>query len=163
MAKPSIAAMILDVRYATIDERIGRVVNGLQRIGGIAALIEAAAFVVGFGLFATVLSELGGGNLGPVRTVAFLADNTATLYLWNLVIYVVFGLALVVCRREEEINAYYSGENGGNQTGAKPSEERAGHNGPEKQQEGRKFLLAQRVEQHLDEGHDAHETDRHPV
>jgi hypothetical protein len=53
--------------------------NNLQRMGGVAALIEAAAFVVGFGLFATVLADLGSGDLDPGQTVAFLADNLAII------------------------------------------------------------------------------------
>lgn len=71
-------------------------VNDLQKMGGVAALIEAAAFVVGFVLFATVLAPLADGDLDPDQTVAFLADNVAILYLWNLIIYVVFGIFLVV-------------------------------------------------------------------
>lgn len=67
-----------------------------QTIGGLAALIEAAAFVVGFVMFATVLADLGSDDLDASQTVAFLADNQAVLQLWILVIYVVFGIFLVV-------------------------------------------------------------------
>lgn len=65
-------------------------------MGGFAALIDAAAFVVGFVLFATGLADLESEELDPVQTVAFLADNAAILYLWNLIIYVIFGIFLVV-------------------------------------------------------------------
>ena len=68
----------------------------LQKIGGIAALVEAATFVVGFVLLFTVLAPIGAGNLDPVESVAFLADNQAVMYTFNLVIYVVFGAFLVV-------------------------------------------------------------------
>lgn len=68
----------------------------LQRMGGIAALIEAAAYVVGIGLGFTLLASYMTGTLGPEQTVAFLADNEAIMYVWNLIIYVVFGVFLVV-------------------------------------------------------------------
>lgn len=68
----------------------------LQRMGGVAALIEAAAYVVGIGLGFTLLASYMTGALGPEQTVAFLADNQAILYVWNLIIYVVFGIFLVV-------------------------------------------------------------------
>jgi hypothetical protein len=66
-----------------------------QRIGGIAALIEAATFIVGIAMFATVLSDYTTGDPTPTESVAFLVDNQAALYIWNVVIFIVFGLALV--------------------------------------------------------------------
>jgi hypothetical protein len=69
--------------------------NDLQKLGGIAALIEAATFVVGFGLLFTLLAPLA-GDVDPGQLVAFLADNQAIMYAWNLIIYVVFGIFLVV-------------------------------------------------------------------
>jgi hypothetical protein len=71
----------------------------LQKVGGVAALVAAATFVVGFALLATVLDDtvLGTGSVDPEgRFVAELADNEAIIHLWNTVIYVVFGVALVV-------------------------------------------------------------------
>lgn len=71
--------------------------KNLQKLGGVAALIEAAAFVVGFALFLTVLVPAGyDSGDDPVQSVAFLADNQALMYTWNLIIYVVFGISLVV-------------------------------------------------------------------
>ena len=70
--------------------------NDLQKMGGVAALIEAATFVVGFALFFTLLAPYATGDVDPVQTVAFLADNQAILYVWNLIIYVLFGVFLVV-------------------------------------------------------------------
>jgi len=67
-----------------------------QKMGGIAALIEAGTFVVGFVLLFTLLAPLAEGNLDPVENVAFLAENQTIIYIWNLIIYVVFGLFLVV-------------------------------------------------------------------
>ena len=70
--------------------------NDLQKMGGVAALIEAATFVVGIALAFTILAPYATGDLDPGQTVAFLADNGAILYLWNLIIYVLFGVFLVV-------------------------------------------------------------------
>jgi Domain of unknown function (DUF4386) len=68
--------------------------NNLQKMGGVAALIEAAAYMVGFGLYFTLLDS--SGYVGPVRKVAFLVDKQAIIYVGNLFIYVVFGAFLVV-------------------------------------------------------------------
>jgi hypothetical protein len=62
----------------------------------VAALFEAATYVVGMGLLFTILSPYGSGELDPVQTVAFLIDNHAIMYIWNLIIYVAFGVFLVV-------------------------------------------------------------------
>ena len=70
--------------------------NDFKKMGGIAALIMAATFVVGIGLAATSLASYAGGDLDPVQKVALLADNQATIYIWNQIIYVVFGIFLVV-------------------------------------------------------------------
>jgi hypothetical protein len=68
--------------------------NKLQTMGGVAALIEAAAYVVGFGLYLTLLNS--SGYVGPVQKVAFIVDHQAIIYTGNLFIYVVFSVFLVV-------------------------------------------------------------------
>ena len=68
--------------------------SDLQKLGGIAALIEAALYVTGFGLFLTILDP--SGYEGHVQKVTFLADKQVALYIANLLIYVVFGVVLVV-------------------------------------------------------------------
>jgi hypothetical protein len=72
--------------------------TNLQRVGGVAALLEAATFVVGFALFATLLASADYGSLDvdPAEHVAFLADNQTVLYVWHLIVYVAFGAFLVV-------------------------------------------------------------------
>lgn len=60
-----------------------------------AALVAAATFVFGFALFASVLSDYTTGDPTPAESVAFLVDHQGTLYLWNTVILIVFGIALV--------------------------------------------------------------------
>jgi hypothetical protein len=66
-----------------------------QQIGGIAALSAAGTFVFGFALFATLLSDYTTGDPPPGESVAFVADNEAALYVWNLVILIVFGVVFV--------------------------------------------------------------------
>lgn len=68
----------------------------LQKIGGVAALIEAATFVVGFVLLVTLLAPTAAVDVDPGQSVAFLVDNQAIIYIWNIIIYVVFGVLLVV-------------------------------------------------------------------
>ena len=70
----------------------------MQRAGGIAALIEALAFIIGFALFLTRIDSenYGGDGSDPIANAQFLADNEILMYAWNMVIYVVFGIALVV-------------------------------------------------------------------
>ncbi len=70
----------------------------LQKAGGIAALLQAATFVVGFVLFVTLIASADYGNLDidPTEQVEFLADNQAIMYTWHLIIYVAFGVFLVV-------------------------------------------------------------------
>lgn len=72
--------------------------NNFQKMGGIAALIEAATFVVGLALFLTLLASANYGSLeiDPIRHVAFLANNQSILQSWYLIIYMVFGVGLVV-------------------------------------------------------------------
>lgn len=72
--------------------------KGLQRAGGVAALIEAATFIVGFVMFFTLLESEGYGAAATTAeaNAAFLADNQGIMYAWNFIIYVLFGIALVV-------------------------------------------------------------------
>jgi hypothetical protein len=61
-------------------------------------LAAAATFVAGFALYFTLLipARYGSLNVDPAKHAAFLVDNRATMYAWNLIIYVVFGVLLVV-------------------------------------------------------------------
>jgi len=65
-----------------------------QKWGGIAALYEAAAYLLGMAFF--ILAVDYSGVADPVQKVVLLAENQAMMYIMNLVIYVVFGIALVV-------------------------------------------------------------------
>jgi hypothetical protein len=65
------------------------------RTGGIAALVAAATFVVGIVMFVTVMSDYATGDPSPSESVAFLVDNQLAFQIWNIIIYLCFGIALV--------------------------------------------------------------------
>ena len=66
----------------------------LQKSGGIAALYEAAAYIVGMIGFLSVVNVSSVAD--PVRQVALMADNLAFLYILHLFVYVVWGIFMVV-------------------------------------------------------------------
>jgi hypothetical protein len=66
----------------------------LQKMGGIAALYEAAAYIVGMIGFLTVVNVSGAAD--PVQKVALMAENLAFLYILHLIVYVVWGIFMVV-------------------------------------------------------------------
>lgn len=72
--------------------------NNLQKSGGLAALIAAATFMLGFALYFTLLipARYGSLDVAPLKHVAFLVDHKTIMYAWNLIIYVAFGAVLVV-------------------------------------------------------------------
>lgn len=68
--------------------------NNLQKIGGVAALVEAATYLVGIVIAFTILAPIW--ELNPEQYVAFLVENQTFMHLWHLLIYVVNGVFLVV-------------------------------------------------------------------
>jgi hypothetical protein len=66
----------------------------LRKMGGIAALYLAAAYVVGMVGFLLVVDV--SGVVDPVKKVALMMDNQAFLYIMHLLIYVVWAVFLVV-------------------------------------------------------------------
>jgi hypothetical protein len=71
--------------------------NNVQKIGGIAALLGAATNLFALAVFATVLVPNGFGaeprDVGTI--VAFLADNQTFMRVWDIIIYLVFGVGLL--------------------------------------------------------------------
>ena len=63
-------------------------------MGGIAALYEAAAYIVGMVGFLLLVDV--SGVVDPVQKVALMADNLAFLYIMHLIVYVVWGVFMVV-------------------------------------------------------------------
>lgn len=70
--------------------------TSLQRVGGVAALVEAVVYVVGFTLMATMLNPGSTETWGLAEKLAFALERKTTFQLLNLFIYVFFGIVLVV-------------------------------------------------------------------
>ncbi len=68
--------------------------KNLQKMGGFAALYLAAAYLVGMIGFLTVVNVSGVAD--PVQQVALMADNLAFLFIMYLIVYVVWGIFMVV-------------------------------------------------------------------
>ncbi|MFD0670099.1 DUF4386 family protein [Cohnella sp. GCM10027633] len=70
-----------------------RSMNRLSQLGGIAALVNAFAYLVGIGLVVSYLSPIMDAD--PQEYVAFIADNEALMTVWHVLIYLVAGVAMV--------------------------------------------------------------------
>ena len=68
--------------------------NNLQKMGGIAALYMAVAYLVGIVLFLFVLDYPN--IVDPVQKVTLLVDKQMVIYSTNLMMYVIFGIFLIV-------------------------------------------------------------------
>ena len=68
--------------------------NNLQKIGGLAALYLAAAYLVGIVLFLFVLDYPN--IVDPAQKVALVVDKQVVIYLTNLILYVIFGVFLIM-------------------------------------------------------------------
>ena len=68
--------------------------KSLQKLGGFAALYEAAAYLTGMVFFLVIVNYQG--MVDPLQRVALLVENQIGMVVTNLIIYVVFGIALVV-------------------------------------------------------------------
>ncbi len=75
------------------DERHG------TRAGGIGALVAAATFIFGIALFATTFVDYTSGDPTPAESVAFLGDHETAFFVWYLVIFLVFGAAIIPLAR----------------------------------------------------------------
>lgn len=67
--------------------------NNLQKAGGIAALINAAAYIVGFSLALTLLAPILDSN--PEQRIRFLVENQTLMASWHIIIYLVAGVFMV--------------------------------------------------------------------
>ena len=68
----------------------------LQKAGGIAALVEALAYVVGFVVMATLLNPGNTEGWSPAQKLSFVLERKAAFQMWAIFIYLVFGVVLVV-------------------------------------------------------------------
>jgi hypothetical protein len=75
--------------------------KNLQKMGGVAALIGAAANLLGAAVFVALLAPkgLGSKNPDPSRVVALLAGNQAAMRAWYLIIFLAFGVSLIFLSR----------------------------------------------------------------
>ena len=70
-----------------------------SRAGAIGALIAAATWVFGIVLFVTTLSDYTEGDPTPGESVEFLVGHQTTLFAWYLVIFLIFGVAIIPLAR----------------------------------------------------------------
>jgi hypothetical protein len=68
--------------------------KNLLKMGGIAALIGAATNLMAIVTFIT-LGPKGFGSSDPGQVVAFLADNQAFMHVFDIIIYLLFGVGLI--------------------------------------------------------------------
>lgn len=68
----------------------------LHKVGGLAALFAALAYVIGFAIMATLLDPGDSTGWSAAEKLAFVLQRKALFQAWVLVIYVAFGIALVV-------------------------------------------------------------------
>lgn len=68
-----------------------------QRLAGLAALVKAATYVVGFAVMAAYLGPRGfvDAAANPAESLSFLLQNQSSMYVWYLLLYVVGGFALI--------------------------------------------------------------------
>jgi hypothetical protein len=65
------------------------------KIGGIAALIGAITNLFALVVYATLLVPKGFGSDDPSKIVTFLADNQAFMRVFDVIIYLVFGVGMI--------------------------------------------------------------------
>lgn len=68
--------------------------NQLQKMGGMAALINGVAYIIGFSLALTLLAPVMSAP-DPTQYVAFLADNQTLMVTWYIIIYLIAGVFMV--------------------------------------------------------------------
>ncbi len=69
------------------------------KAGAIGALIAAGTFIFGIALLATTLSDYAFGDPTPAESIAFLGEHETTFFIWYLVIFLVFGVAIIPLAR----------------------------------------------------------------
>lgn len=66
------------------------------KLGGVASLIQALCYICGFAMLATVMSPENATDWNRVQKLDYILEHAALFQLWNVIIYVIFGVALVV-------------------------------------------------------------------
>jgi hypothetical protein len=70
--------------------------KNLQKMGGVAALIDAATYLVPMGLLFTLLAPMANTDLDFGQFMAFFIDNQTIVFIWHLLMYMVNGVFLVI-------------------------------------------------------------------
>lgn len=70
--------------------------NSAAKSGGIASLIQALCYICGFAMLATAMNPGDAEGWTQIQKLEFILEREALFQLWNIIIYVVFGIALVV-------------------------------------------------------------------
>ena len=68
----------------------------IQTAGGIAATVCSLAYITGFVVLLTLLSPYYSDTLSPTQKLLFLLEHKSIFQAWNFVIYIVFGISLVI-------------------------------------------------------------------
>ncbi len=70
--------------------------KNLQKIGGVAALIDAATYLVSLGLLFTLLAPMANTDIDFGQFMAFFIENQTIVFIWHLTMYMVNGVFLVI-------------------------------------------------------------------
>lgn len=72
--------------------------TGFQRAGGLAAIAAAATYIVGFWVFFTFIApaSYGSSQVDASEHVMFLVENEQLMQAWNLVIFVLNAILMVI-------------------------------------------------------------------
>lgn len=68
----------------------------VAKAGGAASLIQALCYICGFAMLATVMNPENASEWSQVQKLEYILEHAALFQLWNVIIYVIFGVALVV-------------------------------------------------------------------
>ncbi|HKI79183.1 MAG TPA: DUF4386 family protein [Ignavibacteriaceae bacterium] len=68
--------------------------KSLQKSGGIAAIIHSAAYLMGIGLYLTILSPILDAE--PGKYLALLIDYKSLMFIWILIAYWIAGFCLII-------------------------------------------------------------------
>jgi hypothetical protein len=68
----------------------------LQKLGGIAAMVEAITYITGFAVLLLFLTPENTETISNTEKLTFFLNNKTLFQIWILIIYVVFGIFLVV-------------------------------------------------------------------
>ncbi|WP_339745144.1 hypothetical protein [uncultured Maricaulis sp.] len=69
-----------------------------QKLGGMAAILAAGTYLIGFWFYFSVLgpARYGSALIDPAQHVLFLVENQSVMRVWNLFIYVANAICLVI-------------------------------------------------------------------